>query len=762
MAVRSGSPVAASAKRRRVDRETEEVLFVLSEDEADAGADRLEPRAPVAPLRFTTMPHQTKGIAFVARRLRECAGCILGDEMGLGKTYQAVRAIEECEEQMREQGGAILLTVPVTTVAGWRRTIAAVFGDRASTLYYHGPRRREDLKAFLADDSLHFVIASHAAPAADVAQRAKRRAPGSDLYDHRFALLLVDEAHVLRNVSTKNFGAHYALRRHRTLLLTGTPFNNSVVDLTALCMLMRVRAPAARSDVRGRTRCTEERWLRRFAIHWETRRDASVVASPFDPNVTPVATLQPRLARHLRIVMAMRGRDATLDELGRDFEKLRDVVRDATAGDRMREDELERLTVFLRELEDAKECDRPSLLLRHLFGYGGEGWAELHTRRGGRGGEEVDALYRVVLRHFVAHHWDLFWRCSQLAKKPETRSSFRAEKRRILGSLLLRRTKDEVPELRDALPPMEVVDVRVPMRPSDVETHEAWKEAFLSAEARNRELVARGGAGEDNGELLAILQQWRLTSVSSALISRGHEGMRRAGGAGQPGAPRYGLREKLLDRWRSGDCGDFDAHRFVDPETPKFKYLMRELRGARGARRRVLVMSEWTTPLYMLRELATNAAIRVEVIDGKMSMEQRNAIIDAFQSEAGETVALLCSLGACRTGITLTRASTVYFLAPTWNPFGDEKQAMMRLHRIGQDKQTRAVYLMSELPTGDSIDHYVRALQDSKLVGAKGLLGDNILTLSSEMRRSAAYRHGNKMARLRMFIEGDADAAEDA
>lgn len=74
----------------------------------------------------------------------------------------------------------------------------------------------------------------------------------------------------------------------------------------------------------------------------------------------------------------------------------------------------------------------------------------------------------------------------------------------------------------------------------------------------------------------------------------------------------------------------------------------------------------------------------------------------------GPTV-LLASLKASGTGVNLTVASRVYLLEPWWNP-AVEKQAMDRVHRIGQTKEVRIVRIIAR----NSIEERILELQEKK------------------------------------------------
>lgn len=96
--------------------------------------------------------------------------------------------------------------------------------------------------------------------------------------------------------------------------------------------------------------------------------------------------------------------------------------------------------------------------------------------------------------------------------------------------------------------------------------------------------------------------------------------------------------------------------------------------------------------------------------------KKRGEIVERFQNDDGPPV-ILVSLKAGGTGITLTRADTVIYFDPWWNPAVLD-QAADRSHRIGQ---TRTVHVI-KLICRDSIEERVVELADKKRTIARDLL----------------------------------------
>ena len=179
--------------------------------------------------------------------------------------------------------------------------------------------------------------------------------------------------------------------------------------------------------------------------------------------------------------------------------------------------------------------------------------------------------------------------------------------------------------------------------------------------------------------------------------------------------------------------------RLVHPEAPaasaKVLATRRLLEERRAAGEPVLVFSQFTQLLDLLVEELASGAFRLGRIDGRHTPDQRQATVDAFQR--GELDALLLSLQAAGTGLTLTEARCVVHLEPWWNP-SVQDQATDRAHRIGQTQAVTAVHLIAE----DTVEEGIRVLQREKarmteqLVhghdGGPRLTGERLLRLVAE------------------------------
>lgn len=146
---------------------------------------------------------------------------------------------------------------------------------------------------------------------------------------------------------------------------------------------------------------------------------------------------------------------------------------------------------------------------------------------------------------------------------------------------------------------------------------------------------------------------------------------------------------------------------------------------------KALIFSQWTSLLDRVEPRLEKLGINYVRLDG--STRDRQAVIDAFQSEDGPPVFLL-SLKAGGTGLNLTAADYVVHLDPWWNP-AVEQQATDRAHRIGQDKPVVSCRFIAE----NTVEERILELQDAKrdlAAAALGTDGGFVKSLSADELRS--------------------------
>jgi superfamily II DNA or RNA helicase len=129
---------------------------------------------------------------------------------------------------------------------------------------------------------------------------------------------------------------------------------------------------------------------------------------------------------------------------------------------------------------------------------------------------------------------------------------------------------------------------------------------------------------------------------------------------------------------------------------------------------RLLVFSQFTSLLGLLRAELDEQGLPYCYLDGSTPQKQRQAEVDRYNNSPDIPVFLI-SLKAGGTGLNLTGADTVVHFDPWWNP-AVEAQATDRAHRIGQKKVVTSYKLIC---TG-TVEEKVLHMQETK----RALLAD--------------------------------------
>ncbi len=142
-------------------------------------------------------------------------GC-LADDMGLGKTVQTLALLQAQKEQANATS---LLIIPTSLIYNWELE-ASKFTPQLKILNYTGTNRNKELGYFGAYD---LVITSYGIVRIDI----------DILKDYPFHYVILDESQAIKNPSSNISKAVRDLRSKHRLILTGTPLENTTLDLWA-------------------------------------------------------------------------------------------------------------------------------------------------------------------------------------------------------------------------------------------------------------------------------------------------------------------------------------------------------------------------------------------------------------------------------------------------------------------------------------------------------------------------------------------------
>ncbi|KAI0152567.1 SNF2 family N-terminal domain-containing protein [Hypoxylon sp. NC0597] len=184
----------------------------------------------------------------VARTPRLCLGGLLADEMGLGKTLTTLSLIATSLLSKGDKNPHVarvtLIVCPMTTVTCWQDQIERHF-EKGSLIYkiYHGSSKDDDAAALKGADIVLTTYETLRAGFPDegiVMRKGMRSRRAGLLHDIDWHRVVLDEAHIVRNRSTKSFQAVNMLKAKHRWCLTGTPIQNRLDDLGALVEFLKV------------------------------------------------------------------------------------------------------------------------------------------------------------------------------------------------------------------------------------------------------------------------------------------------------------------------------------------------------------------------------------------------------------------------------------------------------------------------------------------------------------------------------------------
>jgi SNF2 family DNA or RNA helicase len=168
------------------------------------------------------LPHQRDGALRILRDMNGTA--LLADEVGLGKTITAGIIIKEC--LMRGFVKKALILTPPSLVDQWVAELKEKFNINAKIIENE-------------EDWLHADVAIASI------DRVKSFNKDSNSFRHKNAhaiqwdLLIVDEAHKLKEKNTVRWKFVDQLQKKRFLILTATPFQNDLLELYNLLHLLK-------------------------------------------------------------------------------------------------------------------------------------------------------------------------------------------------------------------------------------------------------------------------------------------------------------------------------------------------------------------------------------------------------------------------------------------------------------------------------------------------------------------------------------------
>ncbi|WP_026676798.1 DEAD/DEAH box helicase [Fictibacillus gelatini] len=173
-------------------------------------------QAPKHLPQLTFLPHQLEVAKTVIEKMNGKA--ILADEVGLGKTIEAGLIIKEY--MIRGLAQKVLILVPASLVLQWTTELNQKFFIPAVAQ-----------KKSYVWEQCDIVVSS--------IDTAKRQPHRDIVLNQDYDIIVIDEAHKLKNKATKNYEFVQHLKKKFCLLLTATPVQNKVDEIFNLVSLLK-------------------------------------------------------------------------------------------------------------------------------------------------------------------------------------------------------------------------------------------------------------------------------------------------------------------------------------------------------------------------------------------------------------------------------------------------------------------------------------------------------------------------------------------
>lgn len=242
------------ADPQEVQEELKNLLHnIRPDEEIDPNeASSLQPEG----LKATLMPHQLKGLAWM-KKMEDGhnKGGILADDMGLGKTIQTI-ALMLARRSPQDAHKPTLIVTPVALMDQWKRELSKLVRPRDSftVTTLHGSGRSGTPWSKIAHYDV--VLTSYGTLSSELKRKLtwedklkinpdciKSKKDECAMLDDKakFHRVVLDEAHNIKNRSTKTAMAACRVNAEFRWCLSGTPMQNSVEEIFSLIKFCRIR-----------------------------------------------------------------------------------------------------------------------------------------------------------------------------------------------------------------------------------------------------------------------------------------------------------------------------------------------------------------------------------------------------------------------------------------------------------------------------------------------------------------------------------------
>lgn len=616
---------------------------------------------------------------------QHCLGGILADEMGLGKTIQMLalvhsnRAEERLNKvttgglstvnQLPRLGGnsATVLDAPYTTLviapmsllSQWQsEAVKASKDGTIKTELYYGNDKSANLQALCcasnASNAPDVVITSYGVILSEFSSIVAKNGDKSfhnGIFSLKFFRVIIDEAHSIKNRSSKTARACYEIAATHRWVLTGTPIVNKLEDLFSLVRFLGVEPWNNFSF-----------WKTFITVPFETGdfvRALNVVQTVLEPLVMrrtkdmktpdgqPLVPLPPKVVEIVNVELSKPERDVYDYIFNR---AKRTFAQNMEAGTVMKAF----TTIFAQILRLRQSCCHPILV-----------------RNKDIVADEVEAKDAADAATGFADDMDLENLIQQFTAVTDEAES---DKGQTYSANMLAEIRDEAE--REC-----PLCFEEPMNDQVVTGcwHSACKKCLLDFIKHETD---RGATPRCFNCRKDIVQRDLFEVV------RHEDEVDFATGKTRISLQRLG----------------------TNSSSAKVAALISNLRSLRKEHpaMKSVVFSQFTSFLSLIEPALTQANVKFLRLDGSMAQRARAAVLTEFTERKGFLV-LLISLRAGGVGLNLTSAGRVFMMDPWWS-FAVEAQAIDRVHRLGQEDQV----IVKRFVVKESVEERMLRVQERK------------------------------------------------
>jgi non-specific serine/threonine protein kinase len=186
---------------------------------------QLQAANPGTALKATLRPYQQAGVNWLWLLSQLGLGACLADDMGLGKTMQVISLLLILKKKRCDRPS--LLVLPASLIGNWKIELER-FAPSLRVLLYHSSQLNKKSMDAMANDgttlkNIDIVVTSYGT--------LMRQ---DWLQEQEWQLLVLDEAHAIKNPTARQSKAVKNLTAKSRIALTGTPVENRLSDLWSL------------------------------------------------------------------------------------------------------------------------------------------------------------------------------------------------------------------------------------------------------------------------------------------------------------------------------------------------------------------------------------------------------------------------------------------------------------------------------------------------------------------------------------------------